>query len=133
MDRQRTLDGVIESSWRLLEPQEQAVLARLAVFPGTFAPDAAEVVAAAPAGGPRDAGPLVAALADKSLLQVDASALAPIRMLQPVREFCRARLSPGRGRLSAARRTARTTCALVEHAAPMLDSDRSSGWLGDSR
>jgi predicted ATPase/Flp pilus assembly protein TadD len=125
-DRRRTLDGVIESSWRLLEPGEQAVLARLAVFAGTFALDAAEAVATAANGGTRDAGSLIMALADKSLVGVDAH--ARFRMLQPVREFCRAGLSSTQHASGRAAHRAHYL-ALAERAAPMLDSEQSSQWL----
>nr|WP_214662092.1 BTAD domain-containing putative transcriptional regulator [Streptomyces polyasparticus] len=90
--RQRTLRAMIDWSWELLGPSEQAVLRRLAVFAGGFTLDAAEAVCAAPqpgppAGTPRDGSPpastapatrpaihpddvldLVARLVDRSLL-----------------------------------------------------------------
>jgi non-specific serine/threonine protein kinase len=128
-DPGRTLDGLIESSWRLLGADEQEVLARLAVFAGTFTLDAAEAVAGGEDGEPREAGPLVVKLADKSLLQVDAiRSEARFRMLQPVREFCLARLAPAE--LASARAAHRAYyLAHAERAAPMLDSARSAEWL----
>lgn len=42
---QRTLRAVFERSWQLLPPQEQTLLARLAIFPSTFHRDAAKVIA----------------------------------------------------------------------------------------
>lgn len=59
--RQRSLRSLFEYSWRLLTPDEQAALARLAVFAGGFTDDAAQAVIGRSA-------PL-ADLADKSLLQ----------------------------------------------------------------
>ncbi len=128
-DRRRTLDGMIDSSWQLLGADERAVLARLAVFAGPFTLEAAEAVVSEADGDAVDAGPLVTALADKSLVQVDAlRARARFRMLQPIREFCWARLTPA-GRASARAAHRSYYLALAERAAPMLDSARSSEWL----
>ncbi|MGO9763904.1 MAG: protein kinase domain-containing protein [Solirubrobacteraceae bacterium] len=127
---QRTLDDLIEGSWRLLGANERAVLSRLAVFNGTFALDAAEAVTAAGDVEPTSTTGLVVALADKSLLQVDArGAEARFRMLQPVREFCLARLvaTSQHASVLAAHRT--HYLALAERARPMLDSAHASEWL----
>lgn len=62
--RDRGLRASFEQSWRLLGDSERAALARLALLPGGFERDMARQVA--------DCGlPLLAALADKSLLQAD--------------------------------------------------------------
>ncbi|MCC6193343.1 MAG: hypothetical protein IT518_02650 [Burkholderiales bacterium] len=57
-----SIRGSFEHSWRLLAPAEQRALARLAVFHGSFSRQSARAVADA-------ALPLLAALADKSLLR----------------------------------------------------------------
>ncbi|MCB0098869.1 MAG: AAA family ATPase, partial [Caldilineaceae bacterium] len=44
---QRTLQAVFERSWRLLSVEEQQILARLAIFPGSFQRDAAHAIAGA--------------------------------------------------------------------------------------
>ena len=44
---QRTLGAVFERSWRLLPSQGQQLLAKLAIFPGSFRRDAAEQIAGA--------------------------------------------------------------------------------------
>lgn len=44
---QRTLQAVFERSWRLLAVEEQQILARLAIFPGSFQRDAAHAIAGA--------------------------------------------------------------------------------------
>jgi predicted ATPase/serine/threonine protein kinase len=129
-ERQRTLDTLIEWSWRLLGEDEQAVLLRLAVFAGTFALDAAEAVAHMGHGEPAEAGALVLMLADKSLLQVDAGhAEVRFRLLQPVRDFCLVRLlgTPQHGDACAAHR--KHYLALAERAEPMLASGQVSEWL----
>ncbi|MEZ4862731.1 MAG: BTAD domain-containing putative transcriptional regulator [Caldilineaceae bacterium] len=58
---QRTLQAVFERSWRLLAVDEQQLLARLAIFPGSFARDAAQQIAGASL-------PLLMRLVDQSLV-----------------------------------------------------------------
>ncbi|MCB0185242.1 MAG: AAA family ATPase, partial [Caldilineaceae bacterium] len=58
---QRTLQAVFERSWRLLSVDEQQLLARLAIFPGSFARDAAQQIAGASL-------PLLMRLVDQSLV-----------------------------------------------------------------
>lgn len=60
--RHQSMRAVFDHSWRLLSHHEQEVLARLAVFRGTFERHAAEQVAHATL-------PVLTALLDKSLLQ----------------------------------------------------------------
>lgn len=87
--RHRTLREAIGWSYDLLEPEEQAVFRRLAVFVGGCALDTAETVCTA-AGDP---GPptldAVAALVDKSLLRQEPGTDGEPRfsMLETVREF----------------------------------------------
>ena len=59
--RHRSMRAVFDTSWRLLDPQEQQALQRLSVFRGGFGLAAAEQVAGASAW-------LIAQLIDKSLL-----------------------------------------------------------------
>lgn len=59
----RSMCATFERSWSMLAPREQLALAALSVFVGTFSRQAALAVAGAPL-------PLLAALADKSLLQM---------------------------------------------------------------
>jgi DNA-binding SARP family transcriptional activator/Tfp pilus assembly protein PilF len=65
-DRHRSLAAVFEHSWRLLVPDAQSILARLAVFRGGFEAAAAEAVA-----GP--VGAALQVLVDRSLLRVNGS------------------------------------------------------------
>lgn len=128
-DRRRTLDGAIDSSWRLLGARERQVLLRLAVFAGPFGPDAAAIVAGEEGGAVLDARSVVMALAEKSLVQLEAvGGSTRLRLLQPVREFCLARMSPAE--CGSAREAHRDYyLGLVERAAPMLDSSPSPEWL----
>lgn len=89
--RHRTLHAVVDWSYRLLDPREQAVLARLAVFAGGFTLAAARAVADEP-----DLDTVLADLVDKSLVtaSVDHARAAPTRyaLLETVRSFARERL-----------------------------------------
>lgn len=66
--RHASIEQVFEQSWQQLAPAEREALARLAVFRGGFTPEAARAVAGASL-------PVLAALADKSMLHRQASRL----------------------------------------------------------
>lgn len=103
--RHASIEAVFEQSWRLLTGPERTALARLSVFRGGFAPEAARAVAGA-------APPVLAALADKSLLHKDGSRLA----LHPlVQQLSAARLSAAGQSDDAARAHARHYRQLMEH------------------
>ncbi|GAB2633117.1 protein kinase [Prescottella soli] len=87
--RLQTLRMSIDWSFELLQPQEQLLWARLAVFAGSFDIDAAEGICAAdmPTEELLD---LVTSLVDKSILiRVPGKSVARYRMLETVREFGR--------------------------------------------
>ncbi|GHE89388.1 ATP-binding protein [Streptomyces fumanus] len=87
-ERHRTLRAVVEWSWNLLEPDGQAALRALSVFPGGFTEDAAQYVL----GAGDDVLDLLEHLAGQSLLQVgDSPAGVRFRMLETLREFGAAR------------------------------------------
>ena len=84
LPRQQTLRAMVDWSWELLNPAEQAVLARLSVFAGGFGLAVAEAVAA---GEDVPAGEILGhlgALVDKSLVQFDHAGSGPgrYRLLQ---------------------------------------------------
>jgi len=61
-ERHRSIQTVIDNTWRLLTPREQQMLAQLSVFQGGFSREAAEQVIGATL-------PLLSALVDKSLVR----------------------------------------------------------------
>ncbi|MGW9631371.1 ATP-binding protein [Agromyces sp. NPDC055520] len=91
-ERHRTLQAVIEWSWRLLEPAEQRALARLSLFVDGFGLDAATRMIGddAAVAAPDPADRVVDALVAQSLLAVTeppGSTAPRYRMLETVREF----------------------------------------------
>jgi predicted ATPase/DNA-binding SARP family transcriptional activator len=92
-ERHRTLRAVIDWSWNLLTTQEQDLLRRMSVFPGTFGAGAAEAVTAFVVGTPEVALTTVDdldGLVSQSMLGVvddPASGTTRFRMLETVREF----------------------------------------------
>jgi predicted ATPase/DNA-binding SARP family transcriptional activator len=83
LPRHRTLRAVVAWSWDLLDDDERRLAERLAVFPGTITPEAAAGVGAA-ASTVLDR---LAALVDKSLLQVVEGPEPRYRMLETIREY----------------------------------------------
>ncbi|HEX7304884.1 BTAD domain-containing putative transcriptional regulator [Lentzea sp.] len=91
--RHRTLSAVIAWSWDLLTEPERVVAERIAVLPGGVTAASATAVRAGTTVPPADVPDLLAALVDRSLLQ-----LVPggYRMLDTIREYGAARLTDGR-------------------------------------
>lgn len=92
--RHRTLTAAIEWSYRLLEPDEQRLLARLSVFRTGFTSAAAEAVCAAPPLDRDRVLPLLSTLVDHSVVQAyqDGGA-SGYRLLETVREFAARQLA----------------------------------------
>jgi predicted ATPase len=89
-ERHQTLQAVVDWSWNLLEPGEQAAMRALSVFPGGFTADAARQVLGD--RGAADTAQVLEHLVDQSLLQVaDTATGTRFRMLETVREFSTAR------------------------------------------
>jgi predicted ATPase/DNA-binding CsgD family transcriptional regulator len=92
--RQRTLRAAIDWSYDLLTQPEQVLLRRLSVFVG-WSLEMAEHVCADADLPPGEVLDLLAALADKSLVEVEADTLGQTRyrMLETIREYATARLA----------------------------------------
>ena len=92
--RQQTLMAAFDWSHALLEPNEQVLVRRLAVFAGGWTLDAAEAVTAFAPLASRDIVDLVMRLLDKSWLQVASVAGrdSRYRMLETVKEYANAHL-----------------------------------------
>jgi predicted ATPase/DNA-binding CsgD family transcriptional regulator len=95
-ERHRTMDGMLEWSHRMLEPDEQRLFRRLSVFRGTFSLAAAENVCAGYQLDVVDVLDLLAVLIDRSLVQVVEHPEEPrYRLLATVRQYAAAKLWDG--------------------------------------
>ncbi|MFJ5830942.1 AfsR/SARP family transcriptional regulator [Streptomyces sp. NPDC093089] len=128
--RQQTLRAVIDWSWDLLEPDERAVLRRLAVPAGSCALEAAETVCAGDGIAREDVLDLVGRLVDRSLVMTVATAAGPrYRLLESVAVYARDRLHEAREWESASARHLRYHLDLAERAAPHLRGSGQRAWL----
>ncbi|HEY1014883.1 MAG TPA: NB-ARC domain-containing protein [Herpetosiphonaceae bacterium] len=119
--QQRSLQDTIAWSYQLLEPAEQALFVRLAVFRGGCSIRAVEEVCAG-----ADTS-LLGSLADKSLLLVsDDSGEPRYRMLQTIREFASAHLDAAPDSMDLRRRHALYHLRMVETAAKTIHQDRTA-------
>ena len=93
IERHQTLRAAIDWSYELLTESEQQLLARLSVFSGGWAADAAEAVCA---GSPIDADAvfeLLAGLVARSLVVADTGTDTRYRLLETVRQYGEERLA----------------------------------------
>ena len=118
--RQRTLRSAFDWSYDLLEPDEQALLRRLAAFPDGFDVQAVEAAQRGDGGvlAPLELDPLatLASLVDRSLLHREAGSAAEPRfsMLATVRTYLRGRLAEA-GEEAAADVWMAMVCAAAAH------------------
>jgi len=129
-DRQRTLRDAIDWSYQLLEPPEQALLARLGVFAGGCSLELADAVAGG-GEGVGDSLEVLASLVDKSLVRQRDGADGEPRfgLLETIREFALERLEEQGELEELRRRHAERFLALVEAAEPELLRANQVVWL----
>ncbi|ONI68007.1 hypothetical protein BWI15_33675 [Kribbella sp. ALI-6-A] len=88
LPRHQTLRAVVEWSWELLEPDEQAVARRLSRFSGGATLEAAEQVCSGPGLPPEAVLGVLASLVDKSLVEAAADDRSVrYRMLETVKAY----------------------------------------------
>jgi predicted ATPase len=137
--RHQTLRGAIAWSYDLLQPQEQALFRRLAVFAGGCTLEAAEAVCVVDGSSTGGLSPSfdvldgVASLVDKSLIQVrhEPGAGGELRytMLETVREYGREQLSAAGDEATTRARHAEYYESLVQRAAPHFLRAEQLTWL----
>src|SRR6185312_2625123 len=114
--RQRTLQATLDWSYELLEPAEQDLFARLAVFRGGCTIEAAGAVAA-----DRDILDRIGSLVDESLLRRVDGTLGPrFAMLETIREYAATRLQESGKEEDAQRRHAAYYLSVAETAGKAL-------------
>jgi predicted ATPase/class 3 adenylate cyclase/DNA-binding CsgD family transcriptional regulator len=99
--RHRSLEALVSWSYELLGDAEQRLLARLSVLRGGFDLNVAEQVTGGEPLAPQAVAGLLASLADKSLVQVQAGPVIRYSLLETVRQFAATRLD-GSGEETAA-------------------------------
>jgi tetratricopeptide (TPR) repeat protein len=120
-ERHRSLAAVFDYSWRLLAPEEQAALRKMAVFQGGFRRGAAETVAGA--------DPLIlASLADKSLLRY--TLFGRYDMHPMICQYALEKLETAGEEEATRRRHAAHYLTLAETAEPYLTGVEQETWLG---
>ena len=128
--RQQALRTTIEWSYRLLNPQEQTLFARLGVFVGGCTLESIDAVCNA--DGALDSMELVSSLLDKSLIRYAAATSDDeprFRMFDTIREFAEERLRESGEYESIAGRHTDYFAELIAQAAPMLRSREQTTWL----
>jgi predicted ATPase len=129
--RQQTVRGTVDWSNQLLDPTEQTVFRRLAVFSGAFTLEAALAVADAHEALPRRVEECVRALVDKSLLQAREPGGGEQRfyMLATIRDYALEKLGES-GELDAARRAhAAYFLVLAEEGGIALGAGQHPAWI----
>jgi predicted ATPase/DNA-binding SARP family transcriptional activator len=132
-DRHRTIRAAIDSSYEALAEDQQAVFDRLAVFPASFALDAAEAVCAEGPITARDVLGHLSHLVARSLVLADADSGGAVRyrLLETLRSYAWERLGE-RGpeaASSAQRRHAEHFAMLTAEAAPGMAGPEEARWL----
>ncbi len=129
-DRHQTMRAAIVWSYDLLQPEEQGMLRRLAVFRGGCTLEAADAVTG-PDGSGISALDGIAPLLDKSLLRLEEHLDGQARyvMLETVREYALDQLV-GSGEAEDMRRQHAGWCVvLAERASAELNSSESDAWV----
>ena len=129
--RHRTLRATLDWSYELLGGHEQALFRRLSAFAGGFTLEAAESVGTGGSIDAEDVLELLSMLVDKSLVVAEESweAGARYRLLEPIRQYARERLSVSGEGDAVGRRHAAFFLALAEEAEPELKGPRQARWL----
>jgi predicted ATPase len=135
-ERQQTLRSTLDWSFGLLSPPEQALLACLGVFAGTFDLRAVEAVSGEPADSLADPGPpatvidTLSSLVDSSLVRQEARSGEPrFRLLETIREYALQRLRRSAAWTEAHDKHAAYYLALAEPVATESQGRGQLGWL----
>lgn len=128
--RHRTVRGMIERSYRLLSPPSRTLLRRLSVFRGGFTLEAAQQVA-----GDTDLGfyqvlQLLAALVDKSLVEVDRRQVETrYRLLETTRQYAAEQLVTAGEQETLGAKHRAWALDLAERSEPHLVGPDQVAWL----
>lgn len=129
--RQQTLRATLDWSHDLLSEAEQAFFSRLSVFAGGWTLEAAEAVCRGGGIEEGDVLDLLGGLVDKSLVVAGATTGGAVRyrMLEPIRQYARAKLQESGQADEVQGRHASFFLALAEEAEPELAGPEQSLWV----
>ena len=126
-ERHRTIGAMIDWTYKLLTPSEQAVFAHLSVFVGGFTVEAAEAVCA---DSDNEIVDELTVLLDHGLVhRAPASHRPRLAMLEPIRDYARERLSQDAGRDQAMLRHSGHYARFAEAAEAGLQASDQLEWL----
>jgi predicted ATPase/class 3 adenylate cyclase/DNA-binding CsgD family transcriptional regulator len=117
--RQQALRNTLDWSYELLEPDEQRLVARLAVFAGGFTLESAEAVCSTDLE-------TISSLVDNSLVRREGERFA---MLETIREYARQKLAASGEEDESCREHAAHYLAFAEAAVPELTGPDQADWL----
>lgn len=120
-ERHQTLTELVAWSFNLLNGSEQILFARVSVFAGSFGLDAVEAICVDESLDASSAARVLAALVDKSMVQLANAGAGRYRVLEPLREFGRAELRESE-RLAVTERHSAWYLDLAERSALSLGS-----------
>jgi predicted ATPase/DNA-binding CsgD family transcriptional regulator len=129
-DRHRTLEALVAWSYDLLDEAERRLLARLSVLRGSFDLELAEHVAGSEPLAPAQVAGLLASLAGKSVVQVQASHAVRYSLLETIRQFAAGRLASLGEEAAAHARLLGWAVELAREAEATVASAGWSAWSG---
>jgi predicted ATPase/DNA-binding winged helix-turn-helix (wHTH) protein len=129
LPRHQTLSATLNWSYDLLQPDEQAMLRRLAVFRGPFSADAV-IAVAGETGGCRQALDTLSNLFVKSLLTADIDGeIVLYRLLDTTRAFAVEKLMEAGELATISRRHATYLCAALHDAETCWEAEDAALWI----
>jgi predicted ATPase/class 3 adenylate cyclase len=129
-ERQQTLRALVDWSYELLEPDEQMVLDRLAVFVGGFDLAAAEAICGGEPLASEDVLDLLGSLVEKSLVMLEErDDGARYLMLDTIREYAREKLAERDDAAAVAARHCDHYFAMAKSARDGLRGPQQADWL----
>ena len=126
--RHRSLEALVSWSYELLSGAERRLLGRLSVLRGGFGLEVAERVAGGEPLAPQAVAGLLASLAGKSLVQVQAGAVIRYALLETVRQFAAGRLAASGEDTAVHARLLRWALEVARSAEAALSSAERTGW-----
>ena len=126
--RHRSLDALVSWSYELLSEAERRLLDRLSALRGGFDLEMAERVAGGEPLAPGAVAGLLASLAGKSLVQIQAGAVIRYSLLETVRQFAASRLAASGEETAVHVRLLRWALEVARSAEASLSSAEWTGW-----